>query len=975
MPNRVREILLVSSDYDAFVMEEDGRLGERVYTRYSELSLSQPPRITHATTAAQAIRLLDTRPFDLVMTVVQLEDVGVNAFGRMVKELFPKVPVVLLLFGETDLERCGGGVDEGAVDRVVLWTGDPQVLVCAIKLIEDAANVEHDCREGDVQVIIVVEDSVRDYSRLLSLLFAEVVTQSRLLIADGLNDMHTFARMRARPKVLHARTYEAALAMCEAHRDNLLALVTDVRFPLGGQLVGDAGLLLVEKLRQMRPELPVLVQSSERRDEAWIEAARVTWLDKAANELPRRIRGFLEETLGFGPFVFRLSDRTEVGRAADIAAMERAVELAPAESIDFHARRHDFSRWLKARCMFDLAASLRPQQVADFADVESVRGYLVEALRAAQRHLQDALITDFDGHPSHQHAPFIRLGGGSTGGKGRGIAFLHQLISRHQLGKRFPGLRVCAPRTAVIGTEAYSQFMANDPPAPGLLAEGSDGEVLDAFLQRPLPEAVARDLRVAARDFRGPLAVRSSSLLEDSRFQSFAGIYTTWMLPNDHPDPEVRHQELCQTVKAIYSSIWMANARNFFRGTPASADSEKMAVVIQRLIGRRWRDRFYPHLAGVAQSRNYYPLEPQRADDGIVLLALGLGHIVVGGGAVLRFSPRCPQVLPQFASASDIASNTQAEFCALDLAHPTIDFRAGCSSNLGLFDLAVAERDGSLQHVGSVYCQADDVIRDDLRSPGPRVVAFSDILKYGTLPLAEALAEVLPLLRHAMGGEVELEFAMDLEAAGGPELHLLQVRHMLSASEASGGPNLATLPAERVLLRTNTALGHGTINDIQDVVYVTTATPDAYSTPAIARAVGRLTQDLRDAERPFLLIGPGRWGTADPALGVPVEWAEIAGARAIIETPFRGRDVAPSQGTHFFQNVTQRQIGYLTLTSRDLAEEGGDRPRLVRWLDGRAAVAELDSVRHVRLAAPLIVALDGLQGAAAILRGLAAPPA
>ena len=618
--------------------------------------------------------------------------------------------------------------------------------------------------------------------------------------------------------------------------------------------------------------------------------------------------------------------------------------------------------------MFAVAQSLRPQQVADFANVESIRGYLLAAVYQARRQLQDALITDFDGHPSHQDAPFIRLGDGSTGGKGRGIAFLHQLISRHQLGARFPGLRVCVPRTAVIGTGGYAQFMSRDPPAARVLSTGTDIEVLQAFLARSLPERVVSHLRLATRDFHGPLAVRSSSLLEDSRFQSFAGIYATWMLPNDHPDPEVRHRQLCQAVKAIYASIFMANARNFFRGTPDSVDTEKMAVVIQRMVGRRWGDRFYPHVAGVAQSRNYYPLEPQVAEEGIVLLALGLGHMVVGGGAALRFSPSCPQVLPQFASAADIARSTQTEFCALDLAQKTIDFRAGCASNLGLYDLSTAEADGSLRYVGSVYCPADDVVRDDLRRAGPRVVTFSDILKYSTVPLAEALSEILPLLRHAMGGEVEVEFALDFEAPDGPELHLLQVRHMLSASEASRGPELDSLPPEHILLRTNCALGHGALEGIHDVVYVTTLTPDAFSTPAIARDVGRLTHPLQEAGRPFLLIGPGRWGTADPALGVPVEWAEIAGARAIVETPFRGRDVAPSQGTHFFQNVTQRKIGYLTLRRQAVGGGADGRPAITEWLDAHPAAAEVGHVRHVRLEEPLTVVLDGLAGAAAIVR-------
>ena len=975
MPHRIREILLVSSAYDAFVMEEDGRLTDRIFTGYSELNLSEAPRITHAPTAGMALRMLQERRIDLVISVVEIEDVGLNELGRQVKALRPDVPVILLLFGESDLARCPGGVDPDIVQHVLLWNGDTRVLIAGTKVLEDAQNVQHDVQVGDVQVIVVVEDSVRYSSTFLSLLYAELLQQSRSLIAEGLNALHKLMRMRARPKILLARTWEEAIAHIEGFPANLFAVVSDVRFPRDGELVDDAGFQLIEWLRSRHADLPVLMQSSEPSNRTRANELGATYVDKGSPTLANEIRLFLRAALGFGPFIFRMPDRREIGRAADVFEMERVLESVDAASIEYHARRHDFSLWLRARSMFPLAREIRPHQFDAFGDVEEVRRFIRDVLRRARLQQQSALITEFGNYPSQGESAVVRLGLGSVGGKGRSIAFLHAMLGRHRLAERFEGLEITAPRTVVIGTGEYDRCMS-DPPLPSaLLSEGSDEEITTAFLERDLSDDLRRDLRSALFDLEGPLAVRSSSLLEDSRFQPFAGIYSTFVLPNDHPDYDVRFEELCRAIKAVYASTFSSNARTYLRGTPYASEDEKMAVVVQEMVGGRHGDLFYPHMAGVAQSRNYYPLGAQTSGGGVVHLALGLGHIVVSGGIALRFSPECPEVLPQFSSARDQARRSQTYFCALDMSRKELDFIAGCDSNLLEPTLDVAEAHGTLQHVASVYRADNDVIRDDLRHPGARVVTFNNILRYHAIPLADALSYVLRLLRRAVGSDVEMEFAVDLGHLGqpspgggrpriGPRLYLLQVRPMASAVFAEE-VDLDSLDQGDVLARTSAALGHGVIRDLRDVVYVTAPLLSAFTTPAIARSIGRKTQPLRDAKQPYLLIGPGRWGTSDPALGVPVDWRDIAGAGAIAETPFPGRDIEPSQGSHFLHNITAARIGYLTLLPSATCDGG---TRLRAWLDAQEAVREADGVRHVRLEQPLEIFLDGKLGTGAVVR-------
>jgi len=974
MPFRVREILLVSSPYDFFILEEDGRLTERIFTAYSELTLSATPRIKHAPNGATALKLLAERRFDLVLTMVRLEDMDVTAFGRSVKALDSRMSVILLALTEADLKRWPPRSDSTAVDLVFLWTGDSHILLAIIKQVEDRMNAAHDTRIGDVRVIIVVEDSVRRYSHLLSVLYSELMAQSQSLTAEGLNDLQRLVRMRARPKLLLARTYEEAEDFCRQFRDQLLAVIADRRLPRRGAEDASAGLELVRMIRDGDNAIPILLQTAEPDEGRGPAPLDVLYLDKNDSVL-RQIRRFMVTNLGFGDFVFRMPDGSEVARAANMFEMERVLQTVPLESLGYHASRNHISLWLIARSMFDLAQQVRAWKIEDLGGIEATRQKLVSALREARRQEQDGVIADFSAGRTDSESQLIRLGTGSIGGKGRGIGFVRFMLARQGIAERFPGMEVGVPRTVLLATDYFDQFIEENALQDVIPHPRDDAESIGRFLKARLPRGLERELEEIHRDLQGPLAVRSSSLLEDAHSQPFAGIYATYMLPNNHPDPGVRFAELCRAIKAVYASTYCADARSYVARTPYALEEERMGVVIQQMVGRRHDDRYYPSISGVALSYNYYPIGSQRAQEGLAEVALGLGQIIVQGGAVLKFSPGAPTVMPQFPSPQDFLQSSQSSFVALDLGRTQVDFPAGPESSLGRYGLEQAEKDGTLWPVGSVYLAGEDRIRDRLDLAGPRVVTFNNILKWKAIPLAAALEELLRLFRTGLGCAVEIEFAIDMADYGRnvqrgqerapPRLYVLQIRpqgYRLAHEPIDPGD----FAAEEVLCRTDCSLGHGIIDDIGDVVYVKRMDIGHLETPSVADRIGAINADLVEEKRPYLLVGPGRWGSSDPALGIPVAWSQISGARVIVEAGFPGRAVEPSQGTHFFHNVVSFEIGYLTVTATSGAV--GQAFFDLEWLGRQPARREAADVRHVRLAQPLRVFLDGREGKATILK-------
>ena len=969
MPFRVHEILLVSSAYDAFILEEDGPLTDRIFSQYSELNLSQVPRITHVDNAAAAMELLADRNFDLVITVVRVQDTDAGRFSEQVRASHPRMPIVLVIFDEGDLRLFKDSKVPETIDRAFLWTGDATILIAAIKSIEDQRNAAHDTKTSGVQVIIVVEDGLRAYSTFLALLYRELLLQSQSLIAEGVNELHRLTRMRARPKILLANDYERAIALVSTFRDHAMALITDVRYRRGGVEDPRAGLALAKRLSDELPAMPILIQSTEADNE--VEALQYgAFVDKRSPTFPVQVRGFLQESLGFGDFVFRLANRAELARARDLYEMEEILRWVDVQSILFHGSHNHFSVWLKARCKFALAARVRSTQVDDFVNAEAARAYLVGELEGSRQLEHAGIVTDLSPHQSGPANRFVRIGRGSLGGKGRGLAFANAVIAERGLVEKFDGLEIRIPKTVIIGTDEYDGFMEGHD-AGHLQSLTTDQDVTNHLLQGTLSPSLVRDLWTAYQALKGPLAVRSSSLLEDSRFLPFAGVYATYMLPNCHDDPMTSFGELTKAVMAVYGSFWQ-DARAYVARTPHVLDEEKMAVVVQQVVGQRHGDRFYPHASGVAQSYNFYAVGAQRASDGIAEIALGLGETVVGGGAVLQFSPGAPTARPQYASAVDYMKLSQFRFYALDMSRPDVDFLAGPTASLALHDLAVAEEDGTLAIAGSVYDAQDDRIRDGLNYPGPRVVTFNNLLKWNAAPLAEAIGSLLELLREAYGGEIELEFAVDMGDWGRhvprrqrrkvPRLYILQVRPMAALGAREVAVDLDVLPQDRILCRTSSALGEGVLRDLRDIIYVPALDPTAEETRAFARDVGELNAVLDLTGRRYILIGPGRWGTSDPTLGVPVDWCQIDGARVIVEGEIGDRHVEPSQGSHFFQNVIALRIGYLTVTKK----QSGLLDR--EWLDAQTPLRTIGAVHHIRLDEPLEVHLDGLSGSAAILR-------
>lgn len=977
MPFRVREVLLVSSPYDAFILEEDGQLTEQVFFEYRDVSLSGPPRIIHVPSGEVALQRLQEQRFDLILVMASLADMGVNVLARKIKRLRPGRPVVLLALDRKELDLAEEAIDRSSIDGVFLWTGDSQILLAVFKYFEDRENVDHDIQHGNVRVIIVIEDSPRYYSALLGMLYKELMAQSHSLYSEGINELHRRMYMRSRPKILHATSYEEGVQLFERYRRNVLGIVSDIRIPRGGELDAEGGLEFTRFARHFDHELPVLLQSAERSNAEKAADIGAVFVDKNSERALALIRGFIRSSLGFGDFVFRTeSGGKEVARARDVGELERQLAVVPEESLIYHASHNHFSIWLMARSEFEVAERLRPRQISDFLSVEDLRTFVIDLLRESHRRTYRGVIADFHRHQFDRDV-ITRIGQGSIGGKARGIAFLNMSLANSSPDD-FGGMKVQIPKSVVVTTEEFDSFLDDNELRDFAYGADDDDYISKQFLAGQLSDQLRSDLTFVAHQIEGPLAVRSSSLLEDSLHQPMAGIYSTLMIPNQARDPEQRLQELCNAIQLVYASAFYRNAKSYLASTGNRVEEEKMAVIIQSLVGQRHESRFYPHFAGVGQSHNFYPIGPQKTEDGIVHVALGLGRLVVDGGLALSFSPKHPRVLGQAGTLKMLLDSTQRGFYALDLESDWELALSDLHSNIHFYGLEQAEEDGSLLAVGSVYSPEDQSIRDDLRLPGPRVVTFNNILRHGAIPLAEAVERLVDMAQQGLGCPVEIEFACDMGDWGRsarqsrhrrePILYLLQVRPFLSRTAHTEVAKLE-YEEEQALCYSHRSLGHGVEEGITDIIYVKRQGWEAAANKQIAHEVGAMNKGLEADHRHYLLIGPGRWGTADAWLGIPVQWNQISMVRAMVEASPAGYDVEPSQGTHFFQNISSLRVGYLTLPAGadKSAPKDGDFLDW-EWLDSQPALAESDHLRHLRLAKPVTIALDGRHGHAVILK-------
>src|SRR5229473_3281026 len=955
MPFKVHNILLVSSLYDSFILREDGRLNELLIDESLELSPQQIPGITHVSSCAEALALARSQPqFNLIVTNLAVGNMNAAQLAAEVRIAGLDVPVVVLAYDYREVKNFIARNPITHIERIFLWQGNARILIAIVKYIEDKRNVLHDTRAMGVPVLLVVEDNIRYYSAFLPVIYTELIKQSRRVIQEGVNLAHKLVRMQARPKILLSSNYEDASELVQQYRDYLFGVVSDVEFPWEGKLSPEAGFELARMVKSLVPDVPVVLQSSRTEFRPRAHAEGHSFLRKRSPTLLKDLRRILTEQFGFGDFVFRLPDASEVGRAKDLTELEKQLQTVPAESIVFHAQSNHFSHWLVARTEFALAAKLRPRKVSDFASPEHLRRDLIESIHEYRREQNEVLIGDFRAdtfQPSE--SSFLRIGSGSLGGKARGLAFVRHLLRKSRITRRFPGVRISVPPAVVLATDVFDQFVTENNLLDFALHCEDDAEIQRKFLDAPLSTALNEDLKSFLAAVNHPLAVRSSSLLEDSQYQPFTGVYETFMLGNQQPNPEDRLAALSEAIRRVYASTFSRHAKAYVRATPYRLEEEKMAVILQQVVGTPHGQRFYPDFSGVVRSRNFYPVPPMTFEDGIAAVALGLGRAVVDGGKCLTFCPRYPRNLVQFSSVEDILTNSQSEFWALELDGAS-DGRPG-HWHERRFSLDAAENDGTLRAVASTYSKDNHAVYDGMSRPGARIVSFAPMLKHGSFPLADILDVLVRAGEDALGNPVEIEFAVRLPQQAGQvaEFGFLQIRPLTLARDTEDLA-LDDVQPERLICLSGKVLGNGRIENLHDIVVVDSQRFERSRSQEVAPAVAQFNRVLNGENRPYLLIGVGRWGSTEPWLGIPVEWDEISGARVIVEAGFHDFRVTPSQGSHFFQNLTAFQIGYFTVNP-----DAGEGSIDWQWLMEQPAVEEIGCVRHLRFTEPLLILMNG----------------
>ena len=958
MKFKIREILLVSSIYDNYLFEEDGRLYEMIRKEYQNLNLSQAPEIIHVTTGMEALDLLtNENEFDLIIVTLHIEDMHPTVLAKMIKRKKIKTPIMLLAYDNKERKDLMLNYDTSMFERIFVWSGDYHLLLGMVKYVEDKINVDSDTKTIGVQVIILVEDNVRFYSSYLPLIYTEIFKQSQRLISEGVNITHRFLRMRARPKILLCTNYEEAWECYQKYEEYVLAIILDNNFKRGGHRDPEAGLKFAAEVKKHHKDIPILIQTSDQTIAEKAEKVDASYLLKNSPRLLYDLRNFMMNHFGFGDFIFKTPDGKEVARASNLKELAERLKEIPDESLIYHGKGNHFSKWLKARTEFWLAHRLRPRKVSDFKSTKLLREELISSVNQYIGERQRGVISDFDKDSFDLHNSFARIGGGSLGGKARGLGFINSLIANYNIGELFEGTKIFVPSSIIIGTDVFDSFMQENTLEIFALNETDDVAITRRFIDAPyFPVDIKEKLSEFIDLVNVPLAVRSSSLLEDSQFQPFAGVYQTYMLPNNHPKKEKRLTELLRSIKAVYASTFHQKAKDYMKATSYRLEEEKMAVIVQRLVGLERNKRFYPNLAGVAKSYNFYPVPPQKSDDGIAIVALGLGKTVVEGGNVVRFCPRYPKHLLQFFSTKETIKNAQQSFFALDL-KKQLPPKFNDVSDLLVkeYNLEVAEKDGTLYAVGSTYSPENDAVYDGISRDGMRVVTFSPILKHNIFPLPEILNLLLGLGTWGMGTSIEIEFAVNLDTPKDEpkEFAMLQMRPLVISREKEE-LSIDEYSKKDLICFSDKVLGNGLTENIFDIVVVDINKYDRGKSKEVANEISQLNTKLIEAEKPYVLIGVGRWGSLDPWLGIPVTWDQISGAAAIVESGFKDFNVTPSQGSHFFQNLTSFKVGYFTVnTFNKIGYLDWN------WLLKQQVVEELEFTKHISFKKPVSVKING----------------
>ncbi|MCH7973064.1 MAG: histidine kinase [Bacteroidetes bacterium] len=960
---RIRDILLVSSLYDLYLFEEDGRLYELIRNEYQDLSLSQSPELTRVSSGKEALQLASQeRRFDLIITTLHIEDMNPIYFAKLVKESSLDIPVVLLAHDNKELKYLLINKDIDVFDQIFIWQGDFRIMIGIVKYLEDKLNLDHDCRSVGVQIIIIIEDDIKQYSSFLPFIYNEIHNQSQKLISEGINLTHKFLRMRARPKIILCTNYEEAWEYYKKYQNLVLGVISDIEFPHNGKDDPIAGIKIAENIKKSHSDIPVLLLSENDKYKSKAEEIGASFLLKTSPHLFEKVRKFINNNLGFGDFIFTNKDGKKIAKASNLRELEQQLKVIPVESIKFHAEKNHFSNWLKARTEFYLAHQLRRRKVSDFASLEELRNTLIQSLRTYRKQSQRGIITDFKKESFDPQSSFARIGGGSLGGKARGLGFLNWIINNNNLREQFENINIYVPPAVVLTTEVFDLFIEENHLSDFLQSSEDDIEIFNKFINtKKFPRKIKHQLEDFLELMKTPLAVRSSSLLEDSQYHPFAGVYKTYMIPNNHPNPRIRLEELILTIKKVYASTYSKAARDYINLTSYRLEEEKMAVIIQKMIGENYNNKFYPDFAGVAKSHNFYPLPPQKQTDGIVSVALGLGKTVVEGGNTVRFCPKYPTDLILFYSITDSLNNSQRDFYALPMDKiPEEEFRK-VDEILKKYKIDEAEKDGTLNLIASTYSAENDMITDGLSRSGPRVITFAPILKHGYFPLTNIMKLLLELGSWGMGTPIELEFAVNMSSSN-KEFGLLQMRpFVLNYDEDE--LNVDEFSNEDLICYSEKVMGNGLINDVFDIVLVDFNIFERTNSREVADEVTYFNSKLVADKRPYLLIGVGRWGTKDPWLGIPVNWEQIAGARAIIESSFKDISVEPSQGSHFFHNIISFSIAYLSI---DLYKQNGLLDW--EWLLNQHAEEKKNYTRLLNFENPIIIKMNGKKNKGIVIK-------
>lgn len=963
MNKRIYNVLLIATKYDSFMLEDDGRVDEQIFNEYTSLSLRYPPRFTQVTTEEEALNELKNRNFELIICMPNMDNRDIFAAASEIKVHYPNIPIVVLTPFSKEVSKRIANEDLSAIDYVFSWLGNSELLLAIIKLIEDKMNAPDDTASVGVQIILLVEDSIRFYSSALPHLYKFVLEQSQMFAKEALNDHQRTLRMRGRPKIKLARNYEEAVRIFDQYRDNMLGIISDMSFMHNGVKDPYAGYKFGQYVRKTGLIIPFVLESSEASNHVYAKELNASFIDKNSKSYPQDLKKKIMQRFGFGDFVI-LNPHTkeEIMRIKDLKDLQKKVFQIPDDSLVYHLSRNHFSRFFYSRAMFPPAEVLKHVDVSDYKDMDEARKLIFDLIVQYRRMKNTGVVAVYQKDRFDEYSNFARIGDGSLGGKGRGLAFIGAMV------KRYPKLEsdnfaVNIPKTVVICTDIFDEFMETNELYPVALGDADDETILRYFLRASLPSRLIEDLMAFFDVVKSPIAVRSSSLLEDSHYQPFAGIYSTYMVPKIEEKYDML-RTVSDAIKAVYTSVFYKDSKAYMTATSNLIDQEKMAIVLQEVVGSRYNDHFYPTMSGVARSLNFYPIGNEKAEDGIANIALGLGKYIVDGGQTLRFSPRHPHSILQMSTMDFALRETQTRFYALDLKNMAETFSVDDAFNLVKLGLKDADAEGSLKYIVSTYDPYDQIIRDGYYPGGRKILSFVNILQHDVFPLADTLDQILRIGQQEMGRPVEIEFAVNMDPSDHTRatFYLLQIRPIVDNKEIMD-EDLSLVKNEETILSSTSVLGHGIVGDVQDIIYVKTGAFNSSNNQLIAYEIEKMNRSFTDQEKGYVLVGPGRWGSSDSWLGIPVKWPHISNARVIVECGLENYRVDPSQGTHFFQNLTSFGVGYFTVNPFK-----GDGWFDEAFLNAQPAVEETEYLRHVHFDAPITIKMDGKKSLGVVLK-------